>query len=285
MGFGWFWGLFSDTPISWDNYSWNASRFLNNVWMFMCFFWWIWLIWWIDGRRMLANLDSWWMVGFQRIWPIQCYFNPSQKQTWLATGQDPSPNISGTGTEPLALAKPRLFVCFFSNGFDPLNISWRNASTWNTHVLICGFVYGHDLKPWGVQGVMENSRVVKGKRMDEFWAINGAMTHFAGYMSKFAGYISTSIVSSILKKQQPSWLHTYIYIYTYSLLLRDLPPPFSLFNCPFAAVALYPLWFPFQLKIIDYMYICHNITITRWIPELKQTGDDSMILGGPVSLL
>ena len=100
---------------------------------------------------------------------------------------------------------------------------------------------------------MENSRVVKGKRMDEFWAINGAMTHFAGYMSKFAGYISTSIVSSILKKQQPSWLHTYIY--TYSLLLRDLPPPFSLFNCPFAAVALYPLWFPFQLKIIDYIYI------------------------------
>ena len=180
---------------------------------------------------MLANLDSWWMVGFQRIWPIQCYFNPSQKQTWLATGQDPSPNISGTGTEPLALAKPRLFVCFFSNGFDPLNISWRNASTWNTHVLICGFVYGHDLKPWGVQGVMENSRVVKGKRMDEFWAINGAMTHFAGYMSKFAGYISTSIVSSILKKQQPSWLHTYIYIYillvvegpTTSVLAVQLP--------------------------------------------------------------
>ena len=83
----------------------------------MFFFWWIWLIWWIDGRRMLANLDSWWMVGFQRIWPIQCYFNPSQKQTWLATGQDPSPNISGTGTEPLALAKPRLFVCFFFKWF------------------------------------------------------------------------------------------------------------------------------------------------------------------------
>ena len=129
MGFGWFWGLFSDTPISWDNYSWNASRFLNNVWMFMCFFWWIWLIWWIDGRRMLANLDSWWMVGFQRIWPIQCYFNPSQKQTWLATGQDPSPNISGTGTEPLALAKPRVFVCFF----QMVSIHWISVGEMPQH--------------------------------------------------------------------------------------------------------------------------------------------------------
>lgn len=74
-------------------------------------------------------------------------------------------------------------------------------------------------------------------------------------MSKFAGYISTSIVSSILKKQQPSWSHTtYIYILyillvvvgpTTSVLAVQLPICCRCFVSPMISLSVVDWgWFP-----------------------------------------